>query len=175
MIRYRKSDYKISGFTFIELLVVISVITVLSTVILININRARDLSRNSEIVTATGQWIRALNMHFNEKGGYYPFASMPQAPICLGLPNVCAPWSPPINNGFISAMDPYLSSTPNPNKDAITYGNIFIKYRATYTTECLNGLCKRATVYFYLYGDQDCPYGAVKSYNINTQCTLELK
>ena len=58
------------GFTLIELLVVIALIGVLSTLILANLNSARERSRDVQRKSDLRSVQTALRLYFNDMGGY---------------------------------------------------------------------------------------------------------
>lgn len=58
------------GFTLIELLVVISIIGVLSALILVNFNSARERTRDIQRKTDLDQIRKALKMYYNDYGSF---------------------------------------------------------------------------------------------------------
>jgi|GEM_PF-1346983 len=64
----KKTD---KGFTLVELLVVISIISLLSSVILSSLSSARSKARDSIKIQAMEEYKKALNLFFSDKG-YYP-------------------------------------------------------------------------------------------------------
>jgi len=58
------------GFTLIELLVVISIIGILSTLIIANLNSARERSRDAQRKADLRNLQTALRMYYNDAGGY---------------------------------------------------------------------------------------------------------
>ena len=61
---------KYSGFTLIELLVVIAIIGILAAVVLVSLNSARQKSRDSRRVADIHQLQTALELFYNDNGGY---------------------------------------------------------------------------------------------------------
>ena len=68
--------HKRSGFTLIELLVVISIIGLLASVVLISLNSARQKSRDAKRIADVKQLATALELYFNDYGGYPPTSSV---------------------------------------------------------------------------------------------------
>ncbi len=58
------------GFTLIELLVVIAIIGLLSTLAVVSLNNARQKSRDARRVSDVKQVQTALELYYNDAGGY---------------------------------------------------------------------------------------------------------
>ncbi len=58
------------GFTLIELLVVIAIIGLLSTLAVVSLNNARQKSRDARRVSDVKQIQTALELYYNDAGGY---------------------------------------------------------------------------------------------------------
>jgi prepilin-type N-terminal cleavage/methylation domain-containing protein len=67
------------GFTLIELLVVISIIGLLSTLAIAGFNNARAKARDAKRVANIKQIQTALEMYYQDAGGYTVAAAMPAA------------------------------------------------------------------------------------------------
>lgn len=61
---------KNKGFTLIELLVVIAIIGILSTIVLINLNAARNKAKDAAIKGALSETRAAAEMSYDSKGNY---------------------------------------------------------------------------------------------------------
>jgi len=61
---------KKKGFTLVELLVVIAIIGLLSTLAVVALNSARQKSRDAKRVADIKQVQTALELYFNDQGGY---------------------------------------------------------------------------------------------------------
>jgi len=62
------------GFTLIELLVVVSLIGVLSTLVIANLNSARERARDAGRKSDLRNIQTALRLHYNDEGSYPPKA-----------------------------------------------------------------------------------------------------
>ena len=60
------------GFTLVELLVVIAIIGLLSTMAVVALNSARQKSRDARRISDVKQIQTALELYYNDKGGYPP-------------------------------------------------------------------------------------------------------
>ena len=105
---------KNGGFTLIELLVVIAIIGVLASVVLVSLNSARSKSRDARRLADTRQLMTALELFYNDNGGY-PDAST--ASPCSAS-NPCPKPSAFANGG--SAFSTYLSAFPIPPSPGCT-------------------------------------------------------
>ncbi|MEK7061251.1 MAG: type II secretion system protein [Patescibacteria group bacterium] len=65
------------GFTLIELLVVIALIGILSTLVLANLNSARERSRDAQRKSDLRSIQTALRLYYNDAGGYPTNAQFP--------------------------------------------------------------------------------------------------
>ena len=64
------------GFTLIELLVVISLIGILATLVIANMNSARERARDAQRKSDFRSIQTALRLYYNDKGGYPATANM---------------------------------------------------------------------------------------------------
>jgi type II secretion system protein G len=62
----------VRGFTLIELLVVIAIIGLLASIVLIALNSARQKSRDAKRIGDLRQIQTALELYYNDNGGYPP-------------------------------------------------------------------------------------------------------
>lgn len=70
-----------SGFTIVELLIVIVVIAILAAITVVAYNGIQTRAENTKTITAVASYVKALKVYYADKGNYpqlsYPF-------ICLG-------------------------------------------------------------------------------------------
>jgi len=66
----RNKKPKNSGFTLVELLIVIAIVGILAAVVLVNLNSARNRSRDTKRVADARQVLTALELYFQDNGGY---------------------------------------------------------------------------------------------------------
>ena len=71
-------DTNKSGFTIVELLIVIVVIAILAAISIVAYNGIQQRATNNSIVQTTNDWVKALKTHKADKG------SWPNAWTCLG-------------------------------------------------------------------------------------------
>lgn len=170
-----------NGFTLIELLVVISIIGMLSSIILTNLQSTRVKASNQSVNTVVGQYLRSVNSYFNDFG-YYP-----QLPPDSSNPSLVSNISYYIGTypagtvtpepSLNSALAPYYPGLPS--LPLMTYkNNCFLGTISVYgpkyycTRVSTNGPCVVPTEYnvsWTLNGSSEsCPFGAVRS----NLCTL---
>ena len=93
------------GFTLIELLVVIAIIGILSSVVLVSLNKARSKARDAKRVSAMKAVYLAMEMYANEEDGY-PYSG--SGSFCAQSGN--AAWS----TTFAGMLAPYMAKLPTP-------------------------------------------------------------
>lgn len=113
-----------SGFTIVELLIVIVVIAVLAAISIVAYNGIQNRAENSKTVQAVSAWAKAMQLYKVDKGVY------PANNSCLGGTNtytndfngVCwgtdtsagAVWR--VQTAFLTEMASYLGSPPEPSR-----------------------------------------------------------
>jgi prepilin-type N-terminal cleavage/methylation domain-containing protein len=166
--------YNNKGFTLIELLVVIAIIGLLSSIVLANVNLARNKAINIGAVQTIKQYQNAITAYANDFG-YYPQPTGSFASIyCLGDSSTQCIYSsgnkvydPNIN----AALAPYMSSFPQPNTGTITSGGSTYK-GATYGCSLSGGSplrCLRAYIDFPVNGTS-CTIGTTYSDGVTSVC-----
>ena len=114
-----------SGFTIVELLIVIVVIAILAAISIVAYNGIQTRSENSKTIQAVASWAKALRMYKIDNGGY------PAVNACLGDTNtytdshngVC--WGALTNTtwqvkpALATALKDYIQGNPEPSSKNI--------------------------------------------------------
>lgn len=162
-------ENKQNGFTLIELLIVIAIIGILSAIVLIALDNAREKSRNSARRSQIEQFTKAFELYHLDVGTY-PTNTF----TCLGDYADDRCWQ----NGtsalerasFNSRLDGYMGQIP---KDP---GTMFTKDSNQYEGMVYNAINggKGYIIYYFLEGsNRDCGLGAERtSTSPDTQCQL---
>jgi len=128
--KIRRKHAASGGFTLIELMVVISIIGLLSSIIVASLVSARTKSRDAKRLQEKNQFIKALNLAYNELGGWPQSASGGTDFSCVG------PGSETCYGGTYSGYDPLvtqLASFIKPPLVGTSSGNFFYN-RILYTS-----------------------------------------
>jgi general secretion pathway protein G len=114
-----------SGFTIVELLVVIVVIAILAAITIVAYNGIQTRAENTKTISAASQWAKALQMYKIDNGSY------PTMNSCLGSSTTYTSsgggrcWSGPTNGtwlvqaSFLTALDPYIKRLPEPSQSNV--------------------------------------------------------
>lgn len=118
------------GFTLIELMVVISIITFLSSIILVSVKDVRERAKGNAFRASVNQFIIALELYKNDKG-VYPGQQNPEVAFTfirvMEVDGVIttSTFGVPIGftnfNNYITAMTPYIKDLPTPVKPSTTF------------------------------------------------------
>ena len=116
---------KSRGFTLVELLVVISIISFLSSVVLANLNTARAKARDAQRISDMHQLQNALELYKNTYGSY---------PNCINQVSngICGDAGGNLNTGYTSfstALSPLIpNNIPSIPKDPLNTNNLGYEY-----------------------------------------------
>ncbi len=103
-----------NGFTLIELLVVIALIGILSTLVLANLNSARERSRDTQRKSDLRSIQTALRLYYNDVGGF-PASSSYVIQGCGSAGISACPWGSQWARGTTIYMNS-LPSDPQPSQ-----------------------------------------------------------
>ena len=107
------------GFTLIEILVVIAIIGVLSTIILTSLAASRIKSQDAKRILDKKQVLNALNLYYSSSGTWPPSAG--GAWNCLGpTAETCYGGGYAGFDSLVTDLEPYLSPLPTNNADVGT-------------------------------------------------------
>lgn len=155
------------GFTIVELLIVITVIAVISSIVVVSLGSTRRSAENSQTIAAVSQWVKILNLHKADTGSFSTLQS------CLGTgygkgisgtdstggecrQDVANSGGLIVNPPFLEQMEPYMNGkTPTPAM--ITGGSVpYPWYRGAYYYPAYSNVKPR--IDFILHGsDITCP------------------
>jgi|TARA_B100001250_G_scaffold386898_1_gene383819 prepilin-type N-terminal cleavage/methylation domain-containing protein len=111
---------KHSGFTIVELLIVVVVIGILAAIVIVAYNGITTQAKNTKTISAVNTWVKALRLYEVDKGG------LPNTNSCLGTTSTYSgdgycwdgtSWD--VKTSFLNMMDPYISSYPEPDTTSI--------------------------------------------------------
>jgi general secretion pathway protein G len=106
---------KIKGFTLIELLVVVSLIGVLATLVLANLNAARQRGRDAQRKSDLRNIQTALRLYYNDYGNYPTNMAGNIAGCGADGTSICI-WGDPFESGIQKYMS-VLPTDPLPDVD----------------------------------------------------------
>ena len=153
-----------SGFTIVELLIVIVVIAILAAISIVAYNGIQARAENSKTINGVGAYIKAFNLYVADNGVYPSSTGYP----CLGVSasGGCAKLSvgdPTCNysgnTNVIPAFDALLVPYMGPTKPSISEQVINCAggdtYRGAYM-EANSGNVKTMRIVYHLKGDLQC-------------------
>ena len=110
----------ISGFTIVELLIVIVVIGILASIVIVAYTGIQTQASNIKTVAAVNSWAAAIQLYRVDKGSFPPSAT--QNNSCLGSTSTytnvgygvfcwgTSYWD--VDAGFLALMAPYIGNNP---------------------------------------------------------------
>ena len=113
-----------TGFTIVELLIVIVVIGILAAITIVSYNGIQNRSKNAKTVSAITAWSKAIKLYNADTGTW------PSVHSCLGAPTTYAGnnsqcWNSTtwvVNTSFTNQLAPYMNTFPEPDTTDITEG-----------------------------------------------------
>ncbi len=174
------------GFTVVELLVVITIIGIISSLLIISYTIYRKNAENTQTATTAQSYINALNLYRLENNNYPTF---PEGYACLGEGYDLAgdgtkkcqisPGTPPYVQeitSFNNALRPYFPGDKLPKPGTFIL-NILPTWKATggfymgdvpAVTQTLDGVRYPWFINYFLQGgDTKCPVGPVATLTVN--------
>jgi prepilin-type N-terminal cleavage/methylation domain-containing protein len=123
------------AFTLVELLVVISIIGLLSTIAIVSLNSARTKSRDTKRIADIKQIITAMQLYYDTNGTYPNTGSTGTLPLsctngptawyCLGYGDAGSCWNGGSQHGCTAldnALSPYMAKIPkDPDRANVGY------------------------------------------------------
>ena len=112
-----------SGFTIVELLIVVVVIGILAAIVIVAYNGITNQAKNAKTISAVNAWAKAIQLYRVEKGSFPPSNS------CLGSATTypdtgigpycwdTSYWE--VKTAFLNQLAPYISGTPEPDNTQI--------------------------------------------------------
>jgi prepilin-type N-terminal cleavage/methylation domain-containing protein len=165
-----------SGFTIVELLIVVVVIGILAAIVIVAYNGITTQAKNTKTISAVNTWVKALRLYEVDKG------SMPSQNSCLGNTSTypggyCydgTGWD--IDTGFLNAMDDYISGFPEPDVSQVNAAD-YPQRRGALHYRNGSGV---HYIYMMLLGTNDCPslssgtYSTRVIHSNNVECRYTL-
>lgn len=122
-----------TGFTIVELLVVIVVVGILAAITVVSFNGIQNKARNAQVLTLVNQWEKVLELHKIQAGGY-PTGAYEY--VCLGesfpasspfAANQCmtsSAWSVAVDTAMMASVKTQAGVTlPNGVVSTLAYNN----------------------------------------------------
>lgn len=147
----------------IELLVVISVISLLSTVVLTSVRLARQKANDTVTASQVKQYTDVL---LQIRGSDNSFPNSDSSMHCLGNNTIC-PAGSTHNPTLDNEVDYFLPGSPPVNNPPVYCTN---EPRNGISYLCLSSPCVQLSLYWCIPGTTTCPDGMTIPYGGNTFC-----
>ena len=173
-----------SGFTIVELLVVIVVIAILAAITIVAYNGMQTRAYYSRLSTSVTTYAKAISMYKIDHGSYppadwkclgryedYPATGDFGQGVCLTNGTYNEVWDATIASNILG----YISAPPTPNYPT-TYDDLGNRVRGLEYDSVTSGFTN-PTITFYMKGNVTCPIGVKGYYNStynSIRCTYEL-
>ncbi len=151
-----------SGFTLMELLVVLAIIGVLASIVLASLQSARDKAQNTYTVISIKQVINALEIIYSERGDYPASTDLVQPTSIVSLssdtPNGCLAMiqllydSNVVKQEFSMGLSNFPKVKPVEMNILGTDYNICPSYRCA-TYDMVTGICSRVILSYPIKGN----------------------
>jgi prepilin-type N-terminal cleavage/methylation domain-containing protein len=171
---------KNKGFTLIEVMVVVSIIALMSSVALSSMSSAYSSARNSKRIQMIKQYVTALELYRNDNSSYPQYGDGSTGRLCVGETgsNVCHASTRSGDSNLNSTLNQYIKGTPASLEKVMVAGVDFhgITYSACPSsgcscpgTGCINGGYQ---LEWYLEGSaNNCGAGSKWTSGAMTRCT----
>jgi prepilin-type N-terminal cleavage/methylation domain-containing protein len=144
-------DKKQTGFTIVELLIVIVVIGILAAISIVAYTGVQNRAKNAQVLSGMNTYIKALATYTSDKNVY----PVPAGYIaCFGSVNNCNPGANATYTAQLAAeLLPYLS-----NASTLLGGaGSLINYTSNYSMPDGGAAFTGMYIYFLQYGTSNCP------------------
>lgn len=113
-----------SGFTIVELLIVIVVIGILAAITIVAYNGIQTRAKNTKTVNAAVSWAKALKLYNAEKGSWpVNYSCLGTTTTYTGSGGQCwdsTSWT--VKSAFLTEMSDYISTYPEPDTTDVAAG-----------------------------------------------------
>jgi len=122
----------ISGFTIVELLIVIVVIAILAAISIVSYSGIQERARITQQIGAVEQYVKAFTLYTTEKGKYPYEGSNLSGDVACVYPETCSSSNAILTASLKANMSQYLSTIPSFNSGITMNYSAFTGYTGTY-------------------------------------------